>query len=78
MSVKIRLTRIGKRGQASYRIAAFDKTRKRNAKYLDNLGFYDPLATPPKLVIDGKRFKVWIAQGAQVSETVAKLFRKSL
>ncbi|MFC1854746.1 30S ribosomal protein S16 [Candidatus Dependentiae bacterium] len=72
MAVKIRLSRIGKKHRPYWRIVAVDSRAKRDGKFIDNLGTYDPLNH--KLVTfksDG--IKEWIAKGAECSNAVIKL-----
>ena len=73
MAVKIRLKQVGKKHQRSYWIIAVDSKNKRDGKFLERLGFYDPNFDPPKFKIDKKRFAYWLNVGAQPSETVRKL-----
>ncbi|MBL7158921.1 30S ribosomal protein S16 [Candidatus Microgenomates bacterium] len=73
MAVKIRLKQVGKKHQRSYWIVAIDSKAKRDGKFLEKLGFYDPNFDPPKFKIDKKRFEYWLGVGAQPSETVRKL-----
>ena len=73
MAVAIKLIRFGKKGRPNYRIVAIDKREKRNAPYLEKIGYYDPLAKPPKLSIDKARFDFWISKGAELSEGIIKL-----
>jgi small subunit ribosomal protein S16 len=74
MAVKIRLSRVGAKHIASYRIVAIDSKEKRDGAYLDNLGTYD--ATHSKLVkFHADRIDKWIAKGAVLSDTVKRLYR---
>lgn len=73
MAVKIRLSRIGKKGAPFYRIVAIDSRKKRDGEFLDNLGTYDALN--PKLVrFNEERLKYWLSVGAQPSLTVQKIY----
>ena len=76
MAVKIRLTRIGKRGQPIYRIIAIDESKKRDGKYLENLGLYNPTTNPVEFKIDKERLNYWLSKGAIPSETVNNLIKK--
>ena len=69
----IRLTRIGKKKQPSYRLVVQDKTRDPWGKALDIVGNYNPRTTPKTLVLKEDRIKEWIAKGAQPSATVNNL-----
>lgn len=73
MPVTIRLMRIGRKGNPSYRIVAIDKKKKRNGRYLEKIGFYNPLTDPPVLSIDKQRFDFWVTKGAELSEGIIKI-----
>ena len=73
MAVKIRLRQVGKKHQRSYWVVAIDSKTKRDGKFLEKLGFYNPNFDPPKLKINKQRFDYWLGVGAQPSETVRKL-----
>jgi len=76
MSVTIRLTRKGAKKRPFYRIVAADSEAPRDGRFLDLLGYYDPLKDPSQVNIDGDRIKKWIQRGAKLSETVGSLMRK--
>lgn len=67
--------RMGKRSKPSYRIIVLDKRKKRNGAYIENIGFYDPLANPPVLSVNPERLKEWTSKGAVVSEGMEKLLK---
>ena len=69
--LKIRLQRIGKRGQAYFRLVVTEHTTKPQGKYLELLGSYDPHKNEIKA--EAERIKYWISQGAQLTETVNNL-----
>ena len=73
MPAAIKLMRIGKRGNPNYRIVVMDKRKKRTGSYIEKIGFYNPIANPPVLSIDKKRFDFWVTRGAVLSEGIAKL-----
>ena len=75
MSVRIRLTKVGKKHQISFRIVAQDAQTKRDGKFLEILGFYNPHAKP-NLKIKNDRMNFWISKGAKPTEGVAKLLDK--
>lgn len=75
MAVKIRLSRFGKKGQPSYRVIAVEESKKRDGKYLENLGFYNPLTNPPTIKINKDRYQHWISVGAKPTETVRNFFK---
>jgi small subunit ribosomal protein S16 len=71
--IRIRLKRIGKKRHPHYRMVVADKPDKRDGRFIENLGSYDPHADPPSIVIDGEKAKEWIAKGAQPSESAEKI-----
>lgn len=73
MPAAIKLMRIGKKGNPSYRIVVMDKRKKRTGSYLEKIGFYNPLTNPAELSIDNDRYDYWISKGAVVSEGIRKL-----
>jgi small subunit ribosomal protein S16 len=73
MAVRIRLTRTGQRHQPSYRIVAAEARVKRDGKFIENLGWYNPLSEPAQLQYDQERLKYWLSQGAQMSDRVRHL-----
>lgn len=78
MAVKIRLTRIGKKNSPKYRIVVTDEKRKRDGKYIEKIGFYDPIPEPYVLKIDKEKLNNWLKKGAQPSEGVRKLLKSKL
>jgi small subunit ribosomal protein S16 len=74
--VKIRLRRMGARNRPYYRIVVSDSRRTARAEVLEELGSYDPVVNPPALSFDRERARLWIAQGALVSPTVAALLSR--
>ncbi|OGD94067.1 30S ribosomal protein S16 [Candidatus Curtissbacteria bacterium RIFCSPHIGHO2_01_FULL_41_44] len=77
MSVKIRLSKTGKKHQISFRIAAFDTKRKRDGKFLEILGYYYPHGKTPLLKISQERFNFWLSHGAKPTEAVTKLLNQT-
>jgi small subunit ribosomal protein S16 len=77
MSVKIRLRRTGRKKQPSYRLVVAESTTPRDGQYLDALGTYNPLVKPADLRIDLEKVEKWLAEGAEMSGTVASLVRKA-
>ncbi|OGD83205.1 30S ribosomal protein S16, partial [Candidatus Curtissbacteria bacterium RBG_13_40_7] len=68
MSVKIRLSKTGKKHQLTFRILAQDSRTKRDGKFLDNLGFYNPyLKAPNNLNISREKLKLWLSKGAKLT-----------
>ncbi len=73
--VKIRLTRMGAKKAPFYRIVAVDSRKARDGEYIEQIGYYNPVAQPKVVVIDGEIAKKWLANGAQPTETVRDLFK---
>lgn len=76
MSVKLRLTRMGKKKQPFYRIVAIDSRSRRDGKYIDKLGHYNPIVHPAEIIIDEEKVFQWLKNGAIPSDTVKSLFSK--
>jgi small subunit ribosomal protein S16 len=77
MAVKIRLIRIGKPKQPTYRVVVVDGRSPRDGRYLDRVGIYDPRQEPSVVQIDNDKAVQWIRKGAQPTETVRKLLEIS-
>jgi small subunit ribosomal protein S16 len=77
MAVKIRLIRIGKPKQPTYRVVVVDGRSPRDGRYLDRVGIYDPRQEPSVIQIDNDKAVEWIRKGAQPTETVRKLLEIS-
>ena len=77
MSVKIRLTRMGKKKQPSYRVVVVDSRKPRDGAYLEQIGRYDPRAEPSLVEIDNERALDWLRKGAQPTERAKKLLEIS-
>lgn len=73
MAVKIRLTRLGRKKMPFYRIIVADIEAKRDGKFLDILGTYDPLKNPAEISIDADKLKSWLDKGAKPTDTVRSL-----
>ena len=73
--VKIRLRRMGAKGQPTYRIVAADKESPRDGRFLEILGSYNPRTVPATILVQEDRVYHWMSQGAQPSDSVARLFR---
>lgn len=76
MSVKIRLRRVGRKRQPSYRIVVARSADPRGGEYLDTVGFYNPRTQPAELRLDLAKIDDWVGRGAEMSETAASLIRK--
>ncbi len=70
---KIRLTRLGKKHKPQYRIVVMDSHTKRDGKYIEKIGFYNPF--DKKLEYDNEKLKSWIGNGAQMTSAVKKLLK---
>ena len=75
MAVKIRLTRLGKKKQPTYRVIVADERAPRDGRFIDEIGFYDPTQEPSVVKIDTEKAKDWIVKGAKPTDTVAKLLK---
>ncbi len=75
MSVKIRLSRTGKKNAPSYRIVAIDSRSSRDGRALEILGHYNPSMNPPSFEVKKERLEYWQSVGAQASEAVEKLLK---
>ena len=75
--VRIRLTRLGTNKRPFYRVIATDSRSPRDGRFLEQLGYYDPMKTPKEIKLDLERVKHWIGLGAQPSDTVKSLIRKA-
>lgn len=73
--VKIRLKRLGAKRKPFYRVVVADSRTPRNGNSIDEIGTYDPNCEPAKIEIDAEKVTKWIANGAQPTETVARLFK---
>ena len=76
MAVVIRMMRAGAKKRPFYRIVVADSRRQRDGRFVEILGYYDPMAKPFAVKMDEEKVKAWIAQGAQPSTQAASLFRK--
>ncbi len=77
MAVRLRLTRVGKKKQPTYRIVAADARAPRDGKYLEIVGTYDPRREPSAVTVDNEKAVNWLRKGAQPSERVEKLLKIS-
>ena len=75
--VKIRLMRVGKRKQPSYRVVVTDSRSPRDGRFIEALGHYAPRQEPSEISIDADRAVYWLEQGAQPSNTVRRLLELS-
>ena len=75
--LRIRLRRVGKKGQAYYRVVVADQRFPRDGRFLESLGAYDPHATPPASDLNADRARHWLSKGAQPSEAAEKILRRA-
>lgn len=73
MAVKLRLMRMGKKKQPTYRVVAADGRAPRDGRFIEILGHYDPRSEPSVVSIDTAKADEWLAKGAQPTERVRKL-----
>jgi small subunit ribosomal protein S16 len=77
MAVKLRLKRMGKKKQPTYRVVAADSRSPRDGRFIESIGFYAPRAEPSEVNIDNDKAVEWLRKGAQPSEAVQKLLKIS-
>lgn len=77
MPVKIRLTRMGKKKQPSYRVVVMDSRKPRDGKYIEQIGRYDAREDPSLIEINNERAVEWLQQGAQPTDRAKKLLEIS-
>ncbi|HBR32899.1 MAG TPA: 30S ribosomal protein S16, partial [Clostridiales bacterium] len=70
MAVKIRLRRLGAKKAPFYRIVVADSRFPRDGRFIEELGYYNPMTNPADIKIDADKAKTWIANGAQPTDTV--------
>jgi small subunit ribosomal protein S16 len=69
--------RMGMKGQPSYRVVVADARSPRDGRFIENIGWYNPLTEPSTIQIDAERAKYWMGVGAQPSEAVQTLFKRA-
>jgi small subunit ribosomal protein S16 len=77
MSVKIRLKRIGAKKAPFYRVVVADSRYPRDGRFIEEIGYYNPLTNPVEIKIDSEKANKWISNGAQPTETVKSLLKKA-
>lgn len=75
--VVIRLTRMGTKHKPFYRVVAVDKRKPRESRYIERIGYYNPLPEIPEVKIDMEKYNKWIELGAKPSATVKSLLKKA-
>ncbi|MBE7025266.1 MAG: 30S ribosomal protein S16 [Ruminococcaceae bacterium] len=77
MAVKIRLRRMGAKKAPFYRVVVADSRYPRDGRFIEEIGTYNPMTEPSEIKIDGEKAKKWIATGAQPTDSVKALLKKS-
>jgi small subunit ribosomal protein S16 len=77
MAVKMRLRRMGAKKAPFYRVIVADSRSPRDGRFIEEIGYYNPLTSPAEIKIDAEKAKKWISNGAQPTETVKSLLKKS-
>lgn len=77
MAVKLRLKRMGQKKKPFYRIVAADSRAPRDGKFIEQIGYYNPVSQPEELKIDAEKAQKWLKTGAQPTDTVRALLKKS-
>ena len=75
--VKIRLKRMGMKKEPFYRVVVSDSRTPRDGRFIEEIGYYNPLTEPADIKIDAEKAKKWISNGAQPTDTVKALLKKS-
>jgi small subunit ribosomal protein S16 len=76
LSVKIRMKRAGTTNRPFYRVVVIDSRMQRDGRFIEELGYYDPIQTPQVFNVDRGKVEEWIAKGAQPSDTVRTLLKR--
>ena len=74
---KIRLKRVGAKKAPKYRVVVADERMPRDGRFIEEIGYYDPMTEPATVKIDAEKAQKWIKNGAQPSDTVRSLLKKS-
>lgn len=74
--LSIRLTRMGAKKKPFYRIIVTEKRSKRDGRFVESVGYYNPCRNPADIKIDRERINYWIERGAQPSDTVRSLIKR--
>ena len=73
----IRMARFGAKKKPTYRVVVIDKERARNSRSVEVVGLYNPVSQPPVVDLNRERIEYWIKNGAQPSDTVARLLKNA-
>ncbi len=74
----IRLTRMGAKKKPFYRIIVTEKRSKRDGRFIENLGYYDPCSKPANIKLNSERVNYWIERGAQPTDTVRNMLKSNV
>ena len=77
MAVKIRLKRIGTKKTPFYRVVVADSRYPRNGRFIEEIGYYDPMKNPAEIKLDNEKVEKWLKNGAQPTETGQSLIAKN-
>ncbi len=77
MAVKIRLKRMGMKKFPFYRVVVADERARRDGRFIEEIGIYNPMMNPAEIRIDNEKAVAWIKKGAQPTDTVRVLLKKS-
>ena len=77
MAVKMRLRRMGQKKAPFYRVVVADSRYPRDGRFIEEIGYYNPITEPAEIKIDAEKAKKWIANGAQPTDTVKSLLKRS-
>ncbi len=75
--VKIRLRRMGKKKAPFYRVVVADSRYPRDGRFIEELGYYDPMTNPATVKLEGEKVEKWLSAGAQPTETVKSILTKN-
>jgi len=75
--VKIRLKRMGMKKKPFYRVVVADERATRDGRFVDEIGYYNPVSNPVELKIDAEKAQTWLKNGAQPTDTVRALLKKT-
>ena len=77
MAVKIRLRRMGAKKAPFYRIVVADSRYPRDGRFIEEIGYYNPVTDPADIKVDAEKAKKWISNGAQPTDTVRGILKKN-
>ena len=77
MSVKIRLKRMGMKKMPFYRVVVADERSPRDGRFIEEIGYYNPMTEPATIKIDAEKAQQWLKNGAQPTDTARTLLKKT-